>query len=165
MFWIKKIYLPTLRPIIADSYWAINSLFCTSFAIIADETQIFHPPWYFPQSFFSAPGFWIAGTFYRVKNYRGKSAGTNRCHFSSLEEIYHENVTKFQLSPLSLFLEGRKGNLPHFTLKIFWRGPTFRYQYRHLIHYGIFKRENYWLRRGNWNGIILPAVEKETKLK
>lgn len=44
MFWIKKIYLPTLRPIIADSYWAINSLFSTSFAIIADETQIFHPP-------------------------------------------------------------------------------------------------------------------------
>lgn len=161
MFLIKKIYLPTLRPIIADSYWAINSLFSTSFAIITDETQIFHPPWYFPCSWFLD---W--GHFIQWKIIGGKSAGTNRSNFSSLDEIYHENVTKFQLSPLSLFLEGRKGNLPHFTLKIFWRGPTFWYQYRHLIHYGIFKRENYWLRRGNWNGTILTAaVEKETKLK
>ena len=132
MFWIKKIYLPTLRPIIADSYWAINSLFSTSFAIIADETQIFHPPWYFPQSFFLLLVFGSRGHFTQWKIIGEKSAGTNRSNFSSLDEIYHENVTKFQLSPLSLFLEGRKGNLPHFTLKIFWRGPTFQYQYRHL---------------------------------
>ena len=44
MFLIKKIYLPTLRPIIADSYWAINSLFSTSFKINTKETQIIHPP-------------------------------------------------------------------------------------------------------------------------
>lgn len=59
MFLIKKIYLPTLRPIIADSYWAINSLFFTSFAIITDETQIFHPPWYFPCFWFLDRGHFI----------------------------------------------------------------------------------------------------------
>lgn len=119
----------------------------------------------FPKAFFLLLVFGSRGHFTQWKIIGEKSAGTNRSNFSSLEEIYHENVTKFQLSPLSLFLEGRKGNLPHFTLKIFWRGPTFQYQYRHLLHYGIFKRENYWLRRGNWSGIIFTAVEKETKLK
>ena len=132
----QKIYLPTLRPIIADSYWAINFFFSTSFAIITDETQIFHPTWYFPQTFFCSR-FLDRG--HPVKDYRGKSAGTNCSNFSSMEEIYHENVTKFQLSPLSLFLEGRKGNLPHFTSKIFWGGPTFHHQYQHWN--GILKSE------------------------
>ena len=103
MFLIKKIYLPTLRPIIADSYWAINSIFSTSFAIITDETQIFHPPWYFPCSWFLDRGYFI-----QWKITGEKSTGTNRGNFSSLDKIYHENVTKFQLSPLSLFLEGGK---------------------------------------------------------
>lgn len=39
-----------------------------------------------------------------------KKTGTNCGDFSSLEEIYHENVTKFQLKPESLLGKGREND-------------------------------------------------------
>ena len=68
---------------------------------------------FFFLSFFKAWSIWTDIGSCRLKNEREKQTGTNRGDFSSSERIYHENVTKFQLLPTSLFCEGRKDDLLH----------------------------------------------------
>ena len=133
----EKIYLPTLRPIIADSYWAINSLFFKSFAIITDETQIFHPPCNFPPKLFSAPGFHIGDILSNEKLSGKKTLEPIAAIFLAWKKSIMKTSPNFNYLPCRYFWRGGKQIWHTSHGRYFEERPTFQFHHRHFIHYGI----------------------------